>query len=107
MVDCGASGGAISYDLYTASADAPGGTVVSPFQFGAPIAQLTTAARLTLRYDDNAAMASPTSVQNTSCSSGCTVTPTLPVGVNYIDWCWQTAADANLACSKVNTITVQ
>ena len=109
MVDCGDEiGGAWNYDLYTATADEPEppGTTAMPWSFGAPAPVLPTAERITVSWSATEDMASPTAVQETDCGSGCTVNIFPPDDTtSYVQWCWQTAADATLACSKPQAIT--
>jgi hypothetical protein len=77
-----------------------------PISLGAPSSILTGAARVTVEYDDNAALSSPATVQNTSCGSGCVVSLTIPAGLYYYRHKWQTAADAVLATSAIQPLQV-
>lgn len=81
-----------------------GGNRTVPLQFGTPT---ITAARLTVEYDDNEALSSPATEQNTSCGSGCTVNLSLAAGLWYYRHKWQTAADVVLATSAVQPLQVQ
>lgn len=71
-----------------------------------PPAVLSTAARVTVDYGTTTSVADG-SVQNTNCASGCTVNLTIPAGLMYYRWRWQTAADAVLATSAVQPLQVQ
>jgi hypothetical protein len=92
---------------FTTLATPSGGDRTVPIVFGAPPAFLSGAARITVDYDDNEALSTPASVQNTSCGSGCTVNLTLPAGLYYYRHKWQTAADAVLATSSIQPLQVQ
>lgn len=87
-------------------AAATGGARTVPLQFGAPSSLLVGAARLTVEYDDNAALSTPATSQNTSCGSGCTVNLSLGAGLWYYRWIWQTAADATLATSAIQALPI-
>lgn len=93
----------ISFSTFAAST----GAQTVPLQFGAPPAILVGAARLTVEYDDNEALSSPATSQNTSCGSGCTVNLSLSAGLYYYRHKWQTAADVVLATSAVQALQVQ
>lgn len=93
------------YPFVTQATPAVGDRTV-PIQFGTPPAILVGAARVTVEYDDNAALSTPATVQNTSCGSGCTVSLTIPAGLYYYRWKWQTAADAVLATSTIQALPV-
>jgi len=66
-----------------------------------------TAARATVYYDDNAALSSPFSIQNVSCSAACQVYLTLPAGKWFFMVQWQTSADVVLASSTVDLLVVK
>jgi hypothetical protein len=104
-VDCpfSTSPGTISFTT-NPSSGAQGDRTI-PLVFGDSL--LSAAERLTVEYDDNEAMSSPASIQNTSCGSGCTVNLTLPAGLYYYRHKWQTAADAVLATSSIQPLQVQ
>lgn len=91
---------------FATAAAASGGARTVPLQFGAPYSGLSGAARLTVEYDDNAALSTPATSQNTSCGSGCTVNLSLNAGLYYYRWIWQTAADATLATSTIQPLVV-
>jgi hypothetical protein len=97
----------VSPSVFTTLATPSGGDRTVPIVFGAPPAFLSGAARITVDYDDNEALSTPASVQNTSCGSGCTVNLTLPAGLYYYRHKWQTAADAVLATSSIQPLLVQ
>jgi cellulase/cellobiase CelA1 len=72
-----------------------------------PSAILPTTARVTVDWDWDTTFADPTSTQNTSCSTGCTVNVTFPQqGVFYYRWRWQTSGDAVIATSAVQPIVI-
>lgn len=83
-----------------------GGARTVPLVFGAPSSVLSGAARLTVEYDDNEALSSPATQQNTSCGSGCAVNLSLTAGLYYYRWKWQTAADVVLATSTIQALPV-
>lgn len=93
------------YPFVTQATPAVGNRTV-PIQFGTPPAILVGAARVTVEYDDNAALSTPATVQNTSCGSGCTVSLTIPAGLYYYRWKWQTAADVVLATSTIQALAI-
>lgn len=93
-------------DVTVTTFPASSGSQTVTFNFGAPSSVLSGAARVTVDCDDDAAFGSPTSVQNTSCGSGCTVNHSLSAGVYYCRHRWQTAADAVLATSATQPIPV-
>jgi len=96
------------YDIpFTTLATVAGDRTI-PVSIGTPSAALVAqgAARCTVDYDDNAALTSPTSVQDTSCSSGGSVDMTVPAGITYYRHRWQTAADAVLATGTVQALAV-
>jgi hypothetical protein len=111
MVDCGDTlGGAISYDLYTAEEGGgePPNTTTIPFTFGTPTSYLPSAARVNVCWSAAQAMTSPTCEQDTDFGAG-GINVDLPMPdatTSWIQWCWQTAADATLACSKPQQIAV-
>jgi len=92
----------ISFSTFAASS----GAQTVPLQFGAPYSGLSGAARLTVEYDDNAALSTPATSQNTSCGTGCTVNLSLNAGLYYYRWIWQTAADATLATSAIQALPI-
>lgn len=88
----------------TTSADPGAGDVTSTVQFGTPTH--ASVARATLEYDDNAALSSSTTTQNTSCASGCSIDMTAPGGLQYWRWIWQTAGDVTLATTPVVPLSI-
>jgi hypothetical protein len=82
-----------------------GGARTVPISFGTP--NLSGAERVTVEYDDNEALSSPATSQNTNCGSGCTVNLSLNAGLWYYRHKWQSAADAVLATGAVQPLQVQ
>ena len=93
------------YPFVTKSTPA-GGNRTAPIYVGAPV-NLPTAARATVEYDDNEAMSTPASVQNTSCASGCTINLTIPAGQWWYRWIWQTSGDVTISSSPVIPLQVE
>jgi hypothetical protein len=89
----------------TTLATASGGNRTVPVSLK-PSALLATAARVTVDYGTTTAVVDG-SVQNTDCASGCTVNLTLPAGLRYYRWRWQTSGDAVIATSAVQPLQVQ
>jgi hypothetical protein len=83
-----------------------GGNRTVPISAGAPV-NLSTAARATVEYDDNEAMSTPASVQNTSCSLGCTINLTIPAGQWWYRWIWQTSGDVTISSSPIIPLQVE
>jgi hypothetical protein len=91
---------------FTTKATPAGGNRTVSISAGDP-PTYPTAARATVRYDDNAALSSPLTEQNTNCGSGCTINLTLAAGLWYYRWEWQTAADAVLGVGAVQALQVE
>jgi hypothetical protein len=83
-----------------------GGNRTVPISAGAPV-NLPTVARATVEYDDNEAMSTPASVQNTSCSLGCTINLTIPAGQWWYRWIWQTSGDVTISSSPIIPLQVE
>lgn len=83
-----------------------GGNRTVPIYIGAP-SSIISPARVTVEYDDNEALSSPASVQNTSCGSGCTVNLTIPAGLYWWRQIWQTAGDVTIATSAIQPLLVE
>lgn len=92
----------VSFTTFPASS---GAQTVS-LQFGTPAITLPSVARLTVEYDDNEALSTPATSQNTNCATGCTVNLSLTAGLYYYRWKWQTAADVVLATSAIQALPV-
>lgn len=104
--DCGDADGDFVETLFTAVTPS-GGDRTIPIQIPAPPSFLSTAERCTLQYDDNAAMATPTSVPDTTCSTGSTLDITAPAGVQYYRVLRLTSGDVEVARTGVQPILVQ
>jgi len=104
-VGCGGAFDWVSDVPFTTMAD-PGGAAVSvSIQRGNPVV-LASLARATVQYDDNPTLATPASVQNTSCGTGCSIALGIARGLWWYRWIWQTAADATLATSDIQPLIV-
>ena len=95
----------ISPSTFTTLAAASGGDRTVPIVFGD--SHLTAAARVTVEYDDNEALSSSATVQNTNCGSGCTVNLTIPAGLYWYRHKWQDGSDNVLATSKIQPLLVE
>jgi len=84
-----------------------GGDRTVPIQLGAPGITLTGVARCSVEYDDNEALSTPATAQNTDCASGGTINLTIPAGLYWYRTLWQTAADATLATSAIQPLLVE
>lgn len=94
-----------AYSFTTKAAPAAGDRTVT-IQAGDP-KTIGSVARATVRYDDNAALATPATAQNTSCSTGCSIDLTLAAGRWFYRWEWQDSSDNVLAVGSVQPISVQ
>lgn len=90
---------------FTTLATSSAGDRTVPISFGD--SSLSAAARVTVEYDDNAALSSPATEQNTSCGSGCTVNLTIPAGLWYFRHKWQDGSDNVLATGSVQALLVE
>jgi hypothetical protein len=108
MDTCQGGTRAVADTTFTTLPTPVGGDRTVPVQIGAPSTALAAlgAARCTLDYDDNAGMSSPTSVQDTTCSSGGSADMTVPAGVWYYRWRWQTSGDAVLATGTPQPLNI-
>jgi alkylation response protein AidB-like acyl-CoA dehydrogenase len=91
---------------FTTKAAPAGGNRTVPIQLG-DATTYPTAARATVEYDDNAALSTPATQQNTDCAAACTVSLTIPAGLWYYRVIRQTAADATLHTGPVQPLQVQ
>jgi hypothetical protein len=104
-VDVSCSTASAQRTYFQTSAQSTGDRAVS-ISFGTITGILPTAARVTVEYDDNEALSSPATTQNTNCGTGCTVSLSLPAGLYYWRHKWQTAADAVLATGAVQPLAI-
>lgn len=104
-VSCAVTGSAESVYFRMPSAPTSGEKTV-PIQLTRP-AILANASRVTADWDYDGTMSDPTSVQNTSCSTNCTVNLTIPnQNVYYYRWRWQDGSDNVLATSAIQPLVV-
>jgi hypothetical protein len=102
-IDCGSDFDDAVDEPFSTTATPAGGNINVNIQSGEP-STLSNVARATVEFDDNVALSSSSTVQNTSCASGCIITISVPKGLQYYRWIWQTSGDATVALTPVYPI---